>query len=137
MDTTGAVYRQPAVNPAGRAAGSQGPRSLKGAAQPGRGYAARATSMPLTSRTPAPGSVASAVSTSRVSAHHRVTRLVSSTRCRPQMAPATADVVCCGDCLAWTVTASPDSARHTAVVSPATPAPITSTSSARSVTPRP
>ena len=45
MDTTGAVYRQPAVNPAGSAAGSHGPRSLSGAAQPGRGYAARATSI--------------------------------------------------------------------------------------------
>ena len=136
MDTTGALYRQPATKPGGSDAGPHGPRSRSGASQSGRGAAARAASVPLTSRTPVPGSPASSVRTSRVSPHQRVTRSLSSTRCGPQMAPATADVVCCGGWPAWTVTASPASARHTAVVSPATPAPITSTSPARSVTPR-
>ena len=136
MDTTGAVYRQPAAKPAGKAAGSHAARPGSGAAQSGQGYAARAASTPETSRIPVPGSAASTVSTSRVSAHQRVTRSLCSTRCGPQMAPATADVVCPGSRPAWTVTPSPASARHTAVVSPTTPAPITSTSPARSATPR-
>jgi hypothetical protein len=80
---------------------------------------------PLASRTPVPGWPASPASVPSVSAHHSATRSLSSTRCGPQIAPATADVVCAGGLAAWMTTDRPASARQMAVVRPATPAPIT------------
>ena len=103
------------VRAAGRGAGRLGP-----ADQP--------DAPPALARRPVAGS------TSRVSAHHRRTRSLSSTRCGPQIAPATAEVVCAGRWAVRMATARPSSARHTAVVSPMTPAPRTRTSVARSVT---
>src|SRR5215468_9663755 len=73
----------------------------------------------------APASSRSAV---RVAPRHRVARSLVSTRCGPQIAPATAEVVSGGSRSARTSTLWPASARHTAVVRPETPAPTTSAS---------
>ena len=60
----------------------------------------------------------------------------ASTRCGPQIAPATAEVVSGGGRSARTSTDRPASARQTAVVRPDTPAPTTSTSGLVFATPR-
>src|SRR5215467_13907060 len=92
------------------------------------GGAPRAASTPVAIRTPVAGSAANSRSWASVTRAHRAVRWLSSTRCGPQMAPATDEVVSAGGLAARIVTRSPASARHTAVVSPETPAPTTRTS---------
>ena len=65
MLTAGAVYDQPDENPAGNSAGSSSRRSASRPAHAGGDSAARATTRPCDWCTPADGSSASAVSTSR------------------------------------------------------------------------
>src|SRR5215510_4203555 len=89
------------------------------------------TWMPSATRTPVPsrpGAAARSRSAARVAPRHRVARPLVSTRCGPQIAPATAEVVSGGSRSARISTPWPASARHTAVVRPETPAPTTSTS---------
>src|SRR5579859_3043626 len=145
MCASGAVYRQPLANPAGRSPARHGlasrpssqsggtggpaappPARLAGALTGGGGP--RVPCTPVTGRTPVAGSAASSRSTARVSRPHRVTRALSSTRCDPQIAAATEDVVSAGGAAARMTTRAPASARQIAVVSPVTPAPTTRTS---------
>ena len=70
-------------------------------------------------------------------APQRSTRSSIPTRCGAQIAPAAADVVRSGGKAALIFTATPASARQTAVVSPDTPAPITRTSGSLLVIYRP
>src|SRR5690348_2198422 len=88
----------------------------------------RVASTPVAIRTPVAGFAANSRSWARVTRAHRAVRGLSSTRCGPQIAPATEEVVSAGGVAARMVTRSPASARHTAVVSPETPAPTTRTS---------
>src|SRR5215470_9298931 len=136
MRTSGARYRQPEANPLGRLPAGHGTapssRSQSGgcpaAAGVPAGGAPRAASTPVAVRTPVAGSPANSRSCARVTRAHRAVRGLSSTRCGPQIAPATEEVVSAGGAAARMVTRGPASARHIAVVSPETPAPTTRTS---------
>src|SRR6516164_1178774 len=136
MRTSGARYRQPEANPVGRLSAGHGTppssRSQSGgssaAAGAPAGGAPRAATTPVAARTPVAGSAANSRSSARVTRAQRAVRGLSSTRCGPQIAPATEEVVSAGGAAARMVTRSPASARQTAVVSPETPAPTTRTS---------
>src|SRR5215831_2053955 len=136
MRTSGARYRQPEANPLGRPPAGHGtaPSSASQSggfrAAPGAlaGAAPRSASTPVAIRTPVAGSAANSRSLARVTRAHWAVRGLSSTRCGPQIAPATEEVVSAGGAAARMVTRSPASARHTAVVSPETPVPTTRTS---------
>src|SRR5262249_34328882 len=140
MRTSGAPYRQPEANPLGRLPAGQGTapssRIQSGGSWAAAGVSAgevldgvpRAASTPVAIRTPVAGSAANSRSRARGTSAHRAVRGLSSTRCGPQIAPATEEVVSAGGVAARMVTRSPASARHTAVVSPETPAPTTRTS---------
>ncbi|COV11055.1 Uncharacterised protein [Mycobacterium tuberculosis] len=78
-------------------------------------------------RTPVAGSLAKSRNTCNDCSIHPRTLATGSFGRGPQTAPATADVVCCGNAAAHTRTGHPASARHMADVSPLTPAPITMT----------
>src|SRR5262249_31346024 len=88
-------------------------------------------------RTPVAGSAANSRSRARVSRPHRAARGLSSTRCGPQIAPATEEVVSPGGAAVRMTTRAPASARQIAVVSPETPAPTTRTSQSLLGTPLP
>src|SRR5215475_64101 len=137
MRTSGARYRQPEANPLGRSPAGHGtaPSSRcqpcgtgEAAAVPSGGGVPRVPSMPVAIRTPVAGSPANSRSRARVCTAHRSARGLSSTRCGPQIAPATEEVVSAGGAAVRMTTRAPDSARQIAVVSPETPAPTTSTS---------
>ena len=94
MSTTGAVYRQPAANPAGSSLGRA--RAEVGevvAPVRRRERRARAASIPETSRTPVRGSAARVRNTSRVWKAQPRARSVHSTRYGLQVAPAAKEVV--------------------------------------------
>ncbi len=84
--------------------------------------------MPLVSRTPVVRSSASWRKISRDRRPHWSTLSFGSTRYGPHIAPAASDVTP-GTCSAITCSKAPASARTTAVVSPTTPAPTTTTRS--------
>src|SRR5690348_2394650 len=151
MRTSGAPYRHPEANPPGRLSAAHGTASssrsqsggfwavarvLAGGAHAGGvlaggalvGGVPRVASTPVAIRTPVAGSAANSRSWARVTRAHRAVLGLSSTRCGPQIAPATEEVVSAGGAAARMVTRIPASARHTAVVSPETPAPTTRTS---------
>src|SRR5215470_7850478 len=135
MRTSGARYLQPEANPPGRlpaghAVAPSSRRQSRGsaaAAAAPRGVP-RVASTPVAIRTPVAGSAANSRNRARVATPHRAARGLSSTRCGPQIAPATEEVVSAGGAAVMITTRAPDSARQTAVVSPLTPAPATSTS---------
>src|ERR1700722_8742072 len=87
--------------------------------------------MPLTMRTPVPGSAASLDRTSSPVRPQSRTRSGGPTRTSPQTAPAATEVVRSGGAAVLIVTLSPASARLIPVVRPHTPAPITSASMLR------
>ena len=128
MVSTGAAYCQPSTNPPGSSAAAHRRKSGISSDQPGGSAGWRQASVPRTIATPVPGWPARSRSVSRPALAHAATRPPSSTRCGPQIAPATAEVVSSGSRAARIVTAKPASARQIAVVRPHTPAPITSTS---------
>src|SRR5919107_5723847 len=130
MDTTGATYRQPAAKPAGRSPGPHIRNSASRSRQGGGSTGRRDASTPGTSVTPVAGSADNARIVSSVSKLHAATRGPTSTRDGLHVAPAAKDVVAGPVPEAQILTLYPASARQTAVVSPDTPAPMTSTSSA-------
>src|SRR3984957_11838930 len=87
--------------------------------------------MPLTMRTPVPGSAASLDRTSSPVRPQARPRPGGPTRTSPQTAPAATEVVRSGGAAVLIVTLSPASARLIPVVRPHTPAPITSASMLR------
>src|SRR5882757_3900329 len=99
-----------------------------------RGSLARLAIRPRVRRTPVAGSWASAVNSVRLRRLQRSTCSAGSAKAGPHIAPAIAEVVCRGRSVLITLVRTPASARHTAVVRPITPAPMTSTSSLTLVT---
>src|SRR5580693_6624422 len=130
MVTTGAVYRQPDANPGGSSSASSSRWSASRSSHSGGESTSSETSRPLTCRTPAPGSSASLESTDRPTAAQSRHRSAGPHNTGPQTAPAAADVVVAVGSAVTTRVASPASASEIALVSPTTPAPTTTASTA-------
>ncbi len=129
MSTSGTVTQNPAAKPGGSSSGAQGVRS------PSAGTGSRLANCPRRMVTPVPATSASAVNSTIEARSRRPAGSSAAAIGGPIIAEATADVVCAGARRVRTSTRCPRSARHTAVLNPITPAPITTTSGRVAVSP--
>src|SRR5215467_2028577 len=130
MSTRGSVAQNPKVKPSGSSSEVQ-------VSNPGGGSsgASLAASLPRQRCTPVSGTSASLLKSSIVTRSHFDAVSAGGLSAGPIIATAAADVVLCGGSAVKTRTLSPRSARQIPVLSPMTPAPTTTASTALAVMP--
>lgn len=122
MSTRGRVAQKPTANPAGSSLFVQWSKPGTG------GPPSRAARRPRRSMTPVSGTLANAVNSSVDARSHAEVGSPGGAMLSPTIAEATADVVSAGADRVHICTARPRSASRTAIVSPMTPTPTTTTS---------